>query len=103
MWIPTRIPIGGSACARKASAPSGLHRRGGAGRAAPEAVGRERPDADDGEKQHDLFEHGVEGAIGDQDSGDRVAETGRGETSRASGASVGAGSGKRGRRPRAPR
>ncbi len=48
-------------------------------RAAPEPVRRDRPHADHREHEHDLLEHGVERAIGDEHRGHRVAETGRGE------------------------
>ena len=43
-------------------------------RAAPEAVGRDRPDADDREQKHGLLQHRVEGAIDDQHRGDGIAE-----------------------------
>ena len=45
--------------------------------AAPEAIGRQRPHADQGQQEHDLLEHGVHGAKGHQHVGDRIAETGR--------------------------
>ncbi len=47
-------------------------------RSAPGLVGAHRPNPEHREDQHDLLEHGVERAIGDQHGGDGVAEPGAG-------------------------
>ena len=71
--------------------------------AAPIAVGGERPDPDHGQNQHHLFEHGVERPVGDQNGGDRIAETGfRQALHRLRRARTGPGPGAAARRPRAP-
>ena len=72
--MPTTIPNGGSSRARRTSAPSGSAGRRRPGRAAPEAVRRERPDADQREQQHDLLQQRIDRAVGDQDGGDGVAQ-----------------------------
>src|SRR6202044_3500971 len=48
-------------------------------RPAPIPVGGKRPHADHGENQHDLLQHGVEGAVGDQNGRDRIAEASLGQ------------------------
>src|SRR5262249_61146757 len=48
----------------------------------PEVVGRQRPHADQGEQQHDLFEQGVHCTKCHQHVRDRIAEASRGNVRR---------------------
>ena len=70
------MPIGGSMRPSQARMPFGSERCAGPAPAAPDLVGRQRPDADHGEQQHGRLEQRVDGAKRHQHAGDRVADAG---------------------------
>ena len=82
IWMPTRIPSGGSSRARETQHTVWVRDGAVPGQAAPKAVRRQRPDAEQCEQQHHHLEQRVDRAVRHQDGGDGIVEAGRREVFR---------------------